>query len=95
MSPLARRVQRERAAQLVPDNPFEDTTVDRAKTLGLVGEAHRIAEDGSCEWCCDQSWRRARPVCHGCGLPYSAERITPREAPSMQSTLFRAEDFGW
>lgn len=75
----------------LPNNPFDDTPIDRAKTLGLVGEARTIVEDDGCSWCCGLPWRRAKPNCMGCGEPYREERVE-REIPGPQSAMFRIQE---
>lgn len=81
-----RAAERYRLRALAPSlrNPYGDPPTERAKVLHLIGEPNPD-DDLGCGHCADQSWRRAKPVCLGCGEPFAEERVE-REEITLKSS---------
>lgn len=62
--------------------PGDESSKDRALTLGLVAETSRCYQ--GCNACHGLSHRRHWNGCVGCGLPFQAERVE-HPVPDIQS----------
>lgn len=71
---------------------FGDTRIDRAKTLGLIGEIRPIFA-GECLRCSNLPHRRHPDGCFGCGKPFVAEKLERTEASGC-SSIALAEIYG-
>jgi hypothetical protein len=80
------------ALDALPPDEHEDSPHDRALKLGLKPDTPDAFL--GCNFCAGLAHRRHRPVCAGCGEAYAAEVVT-LQAPVMQSSLYRADAFGW